>query len=250
MSTNENQPENNILSMVRKRTTAAPTKSLEKIERYWNVVRANRLVPSRCEIDPRGLEGVLGNCFILERITGGLARFRIAGAHINELVGLELRQMPISALFSPQSRELLSDAMVAVFEEPAIVRLRLESRGGFGRERLEGEMILLPLRSDMGQVDRVLGGIMMHGKVGRTPRRFEILGQSRQSIVGFAGPQSTPANDVPHRPAPLVKSLAPVQGEAERPRTPRAPVAPVAPVPAAPAALIERGHLRLVVDNG
>lgn len=234
MSTNEKQP-SNILSMIRKKTVS-PMPSLDKIEQYWNVVRSNRLVPSRCEIDPRGLEGVLGHAFILERITGGLARFRIAGSHINELTGLELRQMPISALFLPNSRQILSDAMVAVFEEPAMVRMRIESKAGFGREKMTGEMILLPLRSDLGQIDRVLGGIVMEGKVGRTPRRIEILGQSRQSLVGYAGPQHAPANEVPNLKA------TPDQPGASLNSMKRTPDAPKAPLP-------ERGHLRLVIDN-
>ncbi len=235
MSENEKTPEGNILSLIRKRTAVSLT-SLDKIERYWNVVRANRLVPSRCEIDPRGLEGVLSNAFILERITGGLARFRIAGSHINDLTGLELRQMPISALFMPNSREILSEALVAVFEEPSMVRLRIESKGGFGREKMEGEMILLPLRSDMGQIDRVLGGIVMGGKIGRTPRRIEILGQSRQSLVGYAGPQHAPANEVPHkREMPSVVESKPTRSFLSKVSEP---------------ASVERGHLRLVVDNG
>jgi len=37
-------------------------------------------------------------------------------------------------------------------------------------------------------VDRVLGGIVMDGKIGRTPRRLEITSQSRQSLIGYAGP--------------------------------------------------------------
>lgn len=237
VSTNEKSPDGNILSLIRRRT-AKPMASLDKIERYWNVVRANRLVPSRCEIDPRGLEGVLSNAFILERITGGLARFRIAGSHINELTGLELRQMPLSALFMPNSREILSEALLAVFDEPAMVRLRIESKGGFGREKLSGEMILLPLRSDMGQIDRVLGGIVMDGKIGRTPRRIEILGQSRQSLVGYAGPQHAPANEVPNQPAkPVFSASSLIRNEGATPNAPDAP-------------LPERGHLRLVIDNG
>lgn len=235
MSTNENQP-SNILSMIRKKTVS-PMPSLDKIEQYWNVVRANRLVPSRCEIDPRGLEGVLSHTFILERITGGLARFRIAGSHINELTGLELRQMPISALFLPNSRQILSEAMVAVFEDPSMVRMRIESKGGFGREKMTGEMILLPLRSDLGQIDRVLGGIVMEGKIGRTPRRIEILGQSRQSLVGYAGPQHAPANEVPNTKAKVDQPATHLTVSTNPAATPQA-------------SLSERGHLRLVIDNG
>ena len=236
MSKEETKPGDNVLSIVANRPTT-PAPELDKIERYWNLTRSNRLVPSRCEIDPRGLEGVLGNAFILERITGGLARFRIAGSHIADLTGLELRQMPISALFMPASREILSDAMTAAFDDPCTVRMKIESKGSFGRQRMVGEMILLPLRSDLGQIDRILGGIVLDGKIGRTPRRLEILGQSRQSLVGYAGPahRNDPAPQVaPKAPAtPPTRVHAPLEtANKEKPR-PKS----------------ERGYLKLVVDN-
>lgn len=200
---------------------------IDKVEKYWNTVRGKRLVPSRCEVDPRGLDGVLGHAFILERITGGLARFRIAGSHLTDLTGLELRQMPLSALLLPGSRDILSDALEAVFDEPAIVRMTITSPASFGREALMGELILLPLRSDLGDIDRVLGAIVLDGRVGRTPRRIEILGQSRSSLTGYAGPvHSGNAGEKDTIPAML-----------KLPRVTKTP----APKP--------HGHLRLVVSN-
>ena len=240
MSNEEQKPDGRkILSMVHNRPVT-PTPALDKIERYWNVVRANRLVPSRAEIDPRGLEGVLGNAFILERITGGLARFRIAGSHISDITGLELRQMPISALFMPNSREILSDALISAFDDPAKVRMRLESKGGFGREKLTGEMIMLPLRSDAGLVDRILGGIVLDGKIGRTPRRLDILGQSRQSLVGYAGPTKADAEfKASYTKPPVVPQKSAL--------TPSIAQRPQAPIETSP---LGGSHLRLVVDNG
>ncbi len=236
MSNEEQSPDGKILSMVHNRAVS-PTPALDKIERYWNVVRSNRLVPSRSEIDPRGLEGVLGNTFILERITGGLARFRIAGSHISEITGLELRQMPVSALFLPDSREILSDALIATFEDPAAIRMRLESKSGFGREKLTGEMILLPLRSDQGQIDRILGGIALDGKIGRRPRRLEIMGQSRQSLIGYAGPET------------IEKQVRTTKVPAFRPSA-SAPVAPrKGDTMATEAPSLGGSHLKLVVDN-
>ncbi|MGR3511684.1 MAG: PAS domain-containing protein [Paracoccaceae bacterium] len=189
MGTGHDQPQDgNVLSMAQK---ARASGKIDRVEKYWNTVRGNRLVPSRSEIDPRGLDGVLGHAFILERITGGLARFRIAGSHLTDLTGLELRQMPLSALFLPGSRDVLSEAMEAVFDEPAVIRMEIASPASIGREPLTGEMILLPLRSDLGDVDRVLGGIVLDGRVGRTPRRIEVLGQTRQTLTGYAGPRFT-----------------------------------------------------------
>lgn len=162
------------------------SRALARIEAYWSEIRRCRLAPSRSDIDPRGLEGVLGNAFILERLTAGLARLRIAGSHMTELIGMEARGLPLSAIFAGSSRETLADSLEAVFDEPAKVRFSLISPAGLGRRELVGHMVLLPLRSDLGDINRVLGGIEMTGTVGRAPRRLEIVGQSRQSLVGYA----------------------------------------------------------------
>lgn len=229
MGTSHDQPRGSTVLPLATRSRA--TAKVDRIANYWDVVRGKRLVPSRCEIDPRGLDSVLGHAFILERITGGLARFRIAGSHLSDLAGLDLRQMPLSALFLPGSRDILSDALLAVFEEPAVVRMSIASPAGFGREGLEGELILLPLRSDLGDIDRVLGGIVMDGKLGRTPRRLEILGQSRQSLTGFAGP---------------AHSSRTVSADIARTVDPRRPHR--RKVPAVEKPVFHR-HLRLVISN-
>lgn len=228
VTSNDQQQGGTVLPLA---TRSRVTAKVDRIAHYWNSVRGKRLVPSRCEIDPRGLDGVLGHAFILERITGGLARFRIAGSHLSDLVGLELRQMPLSALFLPGSREILSDALQAVFEEPAVVRMAISSPGGLGRGALEGELILLPLRSDLGDIDRVLGGIVLDGQVGRTPRRIEIVSQSRQSLTGYAGS----AHGLRPAPADLAR-------DANRRRTARRK-RPDGDTP------LVHGHLRLVISN-
>ena len=230
---NDRHSKDNILTLEQRPRTLA---KIDRIERYWNSVRGKRLVPSRCEIDPRGLEGVLGHAFILERITGGLARFRIAGTHLTEVAGLELRQMPLSALFLPGSRQILSDALEAVFDEPAVVRLNITSPSGFGREALQGELILLPLRSDLGDVDRVLGGLVFEGKIGRTPRRIAVVTQTRTSLTGFAGPAHV--EDI----APnTVTSAHMTPAQPGKTRTVDVPDCRFEPV--------KRGHLTLVVSN-
>lgn len=222
-SENDRRSENKVLTLA---GLPRPSARMDRIENYWNTVRGKRLVPSRCEIDPRGLDGVLRHAFILERISGGLARFRIAGSHLSDVSGLELRQMPLSVLFEPGSRELLSDALTAVFDDPSVVRMSIASPAGFGREALTGEVVLLPLRSDLGDIDRVLGGLVLDGSIGRTPRRIEITGQTRRSLTGFAGPLHSEAERVPEPPTPASRQTTP-------PR--RRPVS--------------RGHLTLVVSN-
>lgn len=211
--------------------------ALAKIEGYWTEVRRGRLVPSRSEIDPRGLSNVLGHAFILERVSTGLARVRIAGSHMTDILGLEARGLPLSAAFGAASRETLSDALEAVFDEPASVRFSLVSDAGFGRSELTGAMVLLPLRSDLGDITRVLGGLAMDGNIGRTPRRLEIIGQSRQTLIGYA--------DRPGESNGLSGRFE-VPGPTAKPPAPRAE-----PRPAAPRETSRRrsDHLRLVVVN-
>ena len=199
------------------------SQAVEKIERYWQTLRGTRLLPSRSEVDPRALEGVLGHAFILERIAPGLARFRIAGSHLTEFTGLELRQMPASVLFGIHSRGILADALEAVFDEPAAVHMDLMSKGGLSQAELRGEMILLPLRCDTGEVSRVIGAIAMEGTPGRKPRRLEITRQSRKTLTGFAGVGS---NYNAPKPRVISRTNAPVESEAS-----------------------SRSHLKLVVSN-
>ncbi|MEM1421046.1 MAG: PAS domain-containing protein, partial [Pseudomonadota bacterium] len=56
---------------------------LSLVEAYWEGLRAGRLVPRRADVDPRGIDQALEYSFILERIAPGMARFRLAGMHLN-----------------------------------------------------------------------------------------------------------------------------------------------------------------------
>ncbi|MGI9388869.1 MAG: PAS domain-containing protein [Boseongicola sp.] len=159
---------------------------LAQIEAYWDDVRGQRLVPSRVEIDTNGLKGALGHVFILERIAKCLARFRLAGSHLNELMGLDVRGMPLSATFQPAARASLSKAVQAVFDDPAVVRLELDAGNESGRNKVSGDMLLMPLRSDLGEVSRILGAVAMAGEIDRAPQRFDISGHSHRGLTGYA----------------------------------------------------------------
>lgn len=198
--------------------------TVDQIYDYWAKERRGRLVPSRADIDPRGLEGVLAHAFVLERIAAGLARFRIAGAHMNDVMGSDVRGMPLSAVFMPESRDLLSEVLTDAFDAPAVVRLNVMSEGGFGRKEVRGRMLLLPLRSDLGDITRILGAVSVDGPLGRAPRRLVIEHETRISLTGFA--------DVPEK-------------------TSKRPTRPVGHrrVLTTPAPTMEQRGLRLVVDN-
>lgn len=147
---------------------------LVQVEAYWDGLRDGRAAPARVEVDPRGLAGVLKHCFILEKIAPGLARFRVCGQHLNDLMGLEMKGMPFSTLFLPEARDVLEDTLDRVFSTPATTRLRVAGPSDFRRRRIEGRMLLLPLRSDLGDVSRILGCLAMQSDHGPRPRRLGI----------------------------------------------------------------------------
>ena len=170
-----------VISLVERRAAAADP-VLNQVEAYWDGLRAGRNAPSRAEVSPRGLTDVLSRCFILERIAPGFARFRVFGRHVGDLMGGDLRNMPLSALFFAEDREILEETLIQVFDRPATARLAIESPPGLGRERLTCRMSLLPLRDDLGQMNRMLGAISVEGRIGRAPRKLTITGKTLSSI--------------------------------------------------------------------
>jgi len=157
--------------------------AVTQIEAYWEGLRAGRLLPRRSEIDPRGIENALEYAFILERIAPGIARMRIAGSHLTDLMGMEVRGMPASTFFTPAGRNTFSEALEDVFDGPATATLDLIAERGIGKPAMEAKMLLLPLKSDLGDVSRVLGCLTTKGDVGRTPRRFEIQGINMRPLL-------------------------------------------------------------------
>ncbi|WP_107495876.1 PAS domain-containing protein [Thalassobius sp. I31.1] len=169
--------------------------ALKQVEAYWEGLRHGRVVPLRTDVDPRGIEGVLEHAFILERIAPGLARFRLAGLHLVDLIGMEVRGMPLTSFFTPDSRKKVTAALEDVFQGPETAEIHLTGEKGFGKPDLTARMLLLPLKSDLGDVSRILGCLVAQGQVGRTPRRFDVSDiQSR--------PIQVKAPEITRRPAP------------------------------------------------
>nr|WP_256388235.1 PAS domain-containing protein [Pseudoruegeria sp. SK021] len=188
--------------------------AMAQVEAYWEGLRGGRPIPFRSEIDPRGIDRALEHAFILERIAPGVARFRLAGSHLNDLMGMEVRGMPVTTLFTPDARRQISDAMEHLFEQPATVRFHLVAETGFGKPALTADVLLLPLKSDLGDVSRALGCLVTEGQIGRTPRRFDLEAVEVLPVAGVAVfPDSAPA--VPARGIPASDVPAETVGFAE-----------------------------------
>ncbi|KRS14779.1 hypothetical protein XM53_00790 [Roseovarius atlanticus] len=194
--------------------TARVEADLQKFVSYWSGMRRGGDVPLRTEIDPRGIESLLSNAFIAEKVAPGIARLRIAGTHLSDVMGMEVRGMPLSALIAPEDRGQLADALVDLFERPATLRLDLTAPGGIRRAAMAATLVVLPLRSDLGDISRALGCFVTSGPIGSTPRRFKVvackvtpLDLTDATATGFREEQARLAPPAPkarhERPAPL-----------------------------------------------
>ncbi len=180
--------------------------AIAQIDAYWEALRGDRQVPLRAEIDPRGIDQALEYAFILERIAPKVARFRLAGMHLNELMGMEVRGMPVTTLFEPADRASVTTLLEHVFEQPAKARLRLGTAPGtWGHAGTAGELLLLPLRSDLGDISRALGCLVTDGiPIGRAPHRFTVAAREILPLDGTIRSVTQPhyARPTPTRPEP------------------------------------------------
>lgn len=200
--------DSNVIVMSRHRTDAR-FPHIATVEAYWHALRGQRPMPRRSEVDPRGIENALEYAFILEQIAPGVGRLRIAGSHLSDLLGMEVRGMPLSAFFMPEARDDLAACMEKVCAAPTIATLTLEAEPGIGKPVLEARLLLLPLSDEGGEVNRILGCFDTSGSIGRAPRRFAIRSRRLTQITGH-----DVARDW-HRPKVTEPALAPLRGFSE-----------------------------------
>lgn len=186
---------------------------LRALQSYWETVRAGRKTPMRSDIDPRQMACDARNLFILEDLGHGNIRFRLAGTAIIDAIGLELRGMNARSIMAPSARESFSALIGEVLEDPGTGYARLR---GTADEDVIWEISLLPLRSDFGAVDRVIG--CLHPLTRKrhqfpSPLRFRIEHMAVDPIIataeddtptihriGFSAPKAT---FEPIEPTPL-----------------------------------------------
>lgn len=140
------------------------------VSRYWDNLRAGRVVPQREEIDPREIQNALSYSFILDRSRPGSVRFRLSGMHLNDVLGMEARGMPVRALCDVPHRQHFMEQVEQVFEMPAILEADLHAIRDDGAVR--ARLALLPLSTFNGVVNRALGIFVCDSRVVNPPLRF------------------------------------------------------------------------------
>jgi hypothetical protein len=173
---------------------------LTSLKSYWERLRAGRIAPYRAEIDPRQFETALENMFIVEKLAPDNMRVRLAGMKICEMMGMEVRGMQPGLLIEEGDRVRFDRLLNVVMGEPAVVELRLTAPNRTGTYR--ARMLLMPLRSDFGDINRVIGCTSGEGDLFAPPLAFSIAdvavtpvepsesAEPRQLVPGFAETQA------------------------------------------------------------
>ncbi|WP_298863543.1 PAS domain-containing protein [uncultured Sulfitobacter sp.] len=211
---NSSETQHNVVTMSDQKPHSGYA-ALSIVEAYWDALRAGREMPKRAEIDPRGIESALENTFILERVAPGVARLRIAGSHLHDIMGMEARGMPLTAFFEQDARIKVAGLLEEVFQTPATAHVTMRSGGNLGQPALEARMILLPLKSDLGDVSRILGCMVCLGQLGTVPRRFDLTNISvhRLGLAPLVEPQPDPVREefsapqMPFTPQPMSAAI-------------------------------------------
>ncbi|MFU8881745.1 MAG: PAS domain-containing protein [Rhodobacterales bacterium] len=201
-------PNSNVIAMSAHRPDARFS-HISQVEGYWHALRGARAVPRRAEVDPRGIARALERAFILEQMAPGVGRLRIAGTHLADILGMEVRGMPLTAFFMPEARNDLSACLDQVCSTPSVMTLSLMADTGIGKPPFEARMLLLPLRDEAGVINRVLGCLDSSGLIGRAPRRFTITSRRVTALRG---------GDLAQAPAvmsPPVEAANPLRGFGE-----------------------------------
>lgn len=206
------------------RTTDMIHSELRALYSYWNRLRAGRKTPLRSDIDPRDMACDARNLFILENLGRGNIRFRLAGTAIVDSFGMELRGMNARVIMSTASRESFTALIAETLDEPGIGYARLRNAA---EESGIWEVNLLPLRSDFGVVDRVIGCLhSLSGVPARetgAPLRFRIEHMSVDTIAADLPALDLPAIDLPTvgLPGPSLPGRSEGFAEPQRPFLPR-----------------------------
>ena len=208
----------------------------EALYHFWSALRAGRSAPYKAEVTAQGLGRTLSaHVFMLEALTGGELRFRLGGSALHDLFGMELRGMSALSVMEGESRARFADLAQEVLASGVVGVLSGEAVAADG-EAVGIEIVLAPLRSDFGRMDRLLGAVhTLDGARDIAPaaRRCRL---SEGSIRGHAAPEA-PAAALP--------------GFAEAPagfagKKPELRVAGGASTPAPRRGVRRRDHLRVV----
>jgi hypothetical protein len=130
---------------------------LKALYEYWDTVRGNRPMPSRADIDPGAIRGLLPH-IIMYTVAADYA-IRLVGDDIVRFTGRNATGHPVASTMSPRSAEIMIKILDAVTTERAPKFRAGKTHWQADKTYYDFEACFLPLSTDGKTVDIILGGI-------------------------------------------------------------------------------------------
>lgn len=148
--------------------------TIKLVETHWRDLLQRADVPARHDMKPNAIAGALPSAFVVERVAPGVARIRVAGQRLHDLMGMDIRGMPLSAFINADDQATFAVHLEAAFSDPALIALPLKSESRFIRKDIREQIILLPMADSKGDVTRVLGAMSFHSPIKLRSRQFRL----------------------------------------------------------------------------
>jgi hypothetical protein len=125
---------------------------------YWDRLRKGRAAPERADIDPAAIRNVLADTFLLEVDSHCTFPIRLSGTRLNALWLCEQRGRSFLDLWAQEERRGVMALVLTVLDgaNPVIAGVSVAPDG---REAMNMELLLLPLRHNGKTHARILGCI-------------------------------------------------------------------------------------------
>jgi hypothetical protein len=128
----------------------------QRLTDYWRRRRGEARAPLRSSVDPCDFADLLPQVFILGRLAAGRYLYRLGGGLLEDLHGRDLRRAEFMPLWSAIDRLALQSAMEKALRHGQAIIVESEGHTADGNiARLE--ILLAPMISNTGEVDRFLG---------------------------------------------------------------------------------------------
>lgn len=154
---------------------------IRQTDAYWTALyEESGGIPLRSQVDPRGLHGVLDHAFILEGSDRAeRAVFRLAGRELCQLINDDLRGSSVLSLFTETAKPRVAAMLEHMFEAPAVAQLSMCCATA---PIATASMLLMPLRSDDGAINRALGVMVTNPIPVDPPHVFELENADLRSV--------------------------------------------------------------------
>lgn len=163
---------------------------LARAERYWESLRRDGAIPPRSALDPRAMGPLLAHAMVLDRLRHGTVRVRLGGDVARDLMGMDVRGLPVRAFFAMPDRARALAAIEAVFDRPSWLEMDLISDDA--APMLTASMLVLPLLDAAGQPTKALALLVPDRQAGIGPRRFAVTTAKETSLPGAAAETAAP----------------------------------------------------------